>query len=155
MDELRLNDEQVTTRDIAYPGRSGAGARAAVIEPVTDTGVHREEETIERQEIEGRRMQGGGREILESPGPLFPDDEMQAFRSRWDSVQTSFVDEPREAVKQADSLVANVVQRIAEQFSAEREQLEKQWDSGSDVSTEDLRQEMKRYRSFFDRLLTF
>jgi uncharacterized protein YktB (UPF0637 family) len=69
-------------------------------------------------------------------------------------VQTSFVDEPRQAVEQADSLVANVVKRIAEQFSAEREKLEKQWDSGSEVSTEDLRQALKRYRSFFDRLLT-
>jgi hypothetical protein len=59
-------------------------------------------------------------------------------------------------VQQADSLVANVVKRIAEQFSAERAQLEKQWDSGDNVSTEDLRQALRRrYRSFFDRLLTF
>jgi hypothetical protein len=66
-------------------------------------------------------------------------------------VQTSYVDEPRHAVEQADSLV----KRIAEQFSAEREQLEKQWYSGDNVSTEDLRQALRRYRSFFDRLLTF
>jgi len=65
------------------------------------------------------------------------------------------VDEPRKAVEQADSLVANVVKRIAEQFANERAQLEKQWDSGDNVSTEDLRQALKRYRSFFDRLLTF
>jgi hypothetical protein len=52
-------------------------------------------------------------------------------------------------------LVANVVKRIAEQFSTERAQLEKQWDSGDNVSTEDLRQALKRYRSFFDRLLAF
>jgi hypothetical protein len=88
-------------------------------------------------------------------GPLFPDDELHNFRTRWDRVQTSFVDEPREAVEQADSLVANVVKRIAEQFSNERTQLEKQWDSGANVSTEELRQALKRYRSFFDRLLAF
>jgi hypothetical protein len=88
-------------------------------------------------------------------GQLFPDDELHNFRARWDQVQTSFVDEPRQAVEQADSLVANVVKRIAEQFSAERAQLEKQWDSGDNVSTEDLRQALRRYRSFFDRLLTF
>jgi hypothetical protein len=58
-------------------------------------------------------------------------------------------------VEQADSLVANVVQRIAEQFAAEREQLEKQWDRGENVNTEDLRQALKRYRAFFDRLLAF
>jgi hypothetical protein len=152
MDELRLNDEQLTTRDIAYPARTGTSSRAGVIDPSS----HLEEQQVERRaEIENLPAETAGREILESDGPLFPDEEMQAFRRRWDGVQTSFVDEPRQAVQQADSLVANVVQRIAEQFSAEREQLEKQWDSGSDVSTEDLRQAMKRYRSFFDRLLTF
>jgi hypothetical protein len=88
-------------------------------------------------------------------GPLFPDDELQNFRARWSQVQTSFVDEPRQAVEQADSLVANVVKRIAEQFSAERAKLEDQWGKGDNVSTEDLRQSLKRYRSFFDRLLSF
>ena len=88
-------------------------------------------------------------------GPLFPDDELHTFRTRWDQVQASFVDEPRHAVEQADSLVANVVKRIAEQFSAERATLEDQWGKGDNVSTEDLRQSLKRYRSFFDRLLSF
>ena len=74
---------------------------------------------------------------------------------RWDQVQTAFVDEPRQSVEQADSLVANVVKRIAEQFSAEREKLENQWGQGQNVSTEDLRQALRRYRSFFDRLLSF
>jgi hypothetical protein len=58
-------------------------------------------------------------------------------------------------VEHADSLVANVVQRIAEQFAAERALLEKQWDRGEAVDTEDLRQAFKRYRAFFDRLLAF
>jgi hypothetical protein len=84
---------------------------------------------------------------------LFPEDELKSFRSHWDAVQTSFVDAPRASVKQADSLVANVVGRIAEQFASERERLEKQWDRGEDVNTEDLRQAFKRYRAFFDRLL--
>jgi hypothetical protein len=88
-------------------------------------------------------------------GPLFPDDELHTFRTRWNQVQASFVDEPRHAVEQADSLVANVVKRIAEQFAAERATLEDQWGKGDNVSTEDLRQALKRYRSFFDRLLSF
>lgn len=70
-------------------------------------------------------------------------------------MQTSFVDEPRAAVEKADSLVASVVKRIAEQFATEREQLETQWDRGEDVDTEDLRQAFKRYRAFFDRLPAF
>jgi hypothetical protein len=92
---------------------------------------------------------------VDAAGPLFPDDELHNYRARWDHVQTSFVDEPRQAVEQADSLVANVVKRIAEQFSAERAKLEGQWAQGDNVSTEDLRQALRRYRSFFDRLLTF
>jgi hypothetical protein len=88
-------------------------------------------------------------------GPLFPDDELHNLRARWDKAQTSFVDEPRQAVEQADSLVDDVVKRIAEQFSAEREKLENQWGKGDNVSTEDLRQALRRYRSFFDRLLSF
>lgn len=88
-------------------------------------------------------------------GPLFPDDELHNYRARWDQVQTSFVDEPRQAVEQADSLVANVVTRIAEQFSNERAKLEEQWSKGDNVNTEDLRLALRRYRSFFDRLLSF
>jgi hypothetical protein len=86
---------------------------------------------------------------------LFDQDELRDFRGRWDQVQTSFVDEPRKAVEQADTLVATIVKRIAEQFAEEREKLEQQWHHGNDVSTEDLRQGLKRYRAFFDRLLSF
>ncbi len=89
----------------------------------------------------------------ERQGQLFVKSELEGFRTRWDEVQTSFVDEPKKAVEDADSLVASMVSRIAEQFSREREQLESQWESGSDVSTEDLRQAFKRYRAFFGRLL--
>jgi hypothetical protein len=89
------------------------------------------------------------------PTQLFPDNELNDLRVRWDKAQIGFVDEPRTAVEQADSLVATVVKRIAEQFAAERAELEHQWDRGNDVSTEDLRQALRRYRSFFDRLLAF
>lgn len=85
---------------------------------------------------------------------LFPEDELHNYRARWNEVQTSFVDEPRKAVQNADHLVASVVKRIAEQFANERENLEKQWDRGDDVNTEELRQTLRRYRAFFDRLLS-
>jgi len=97
---------------------------------------------------------GPGASVADA-GPLFPDDELHNFRARWDQVQASFVDEPRRAVEQADTLVANVVQRIAEQFSNERGRLEEQWSKGDNVNTEDLRQALRRYRAFFDRLLSF
>jgi hypothetical protein len=98
------------------------------------------------------------REILDNtaasqPTPLFAESEMGDFRARWSSIQTGFVDEPRRTVKDADKLVASVMQRLAEGFAIERSGLEKQWDQGDNVSTEDLRLALQRYRSFFDRLL--
>ena len=75
------------------------------------------------------------------------------LRERWSGIQTGFVDEPRRAVEEADALVADLMRRLAESFSRERQALEGQWDRGDEVSTEDLRVALQRYRSFFDRLL--
>lgn len=88
-----------------------------------------------------------------APTPLFSQADVTDLRGRWTDVQTGFVDEPRRAVEEADKLVATVMQRLAEAFANERGNLEKQWDRGDNVSTEDLRVAMQRYRSFFDRLL--
>jgi hypothetical protein len=90
----------------------------------------------------------------ETNAPLFDTGETDGFRSRWNSIQTQFVDEPRRSVEQADELVAQTMKRLAEIFAAERENLEREWDRGDNVSTEDLRIALQRYRSFFDRLLT-
>jgi hypothetical protein len=93
------------------------------------------------------------RPLVSKPMPLFSESEMGEFRSRWGTVQTAFVDEPRRSVEDADKLVASVMQRLAEGFANERAGLEKQWDEGDNISTEDLRMALQRYRSFFDRLL--
>jgi hypothetical protein len=90
----------------------------------------------------------------EAPVSLFDEGRSQEFRGRWDSIQASFVDEPREAVSAADALVAEVLQELARSFATERESLEKEWTLGDQVSTEDLRQALRHYRSFFDRLLS-
>jgi len=92
-------------------------------------------------------------EAVAAPMPLFSESEMEEFRSQWTRIQTCFVDEPRGTVKDADKLVAALMQRLAEGFANERSGLEKQWDRGDNVSTEDLRIALQRYRSFFDRLL--
>jgi hypothetical protein len=94
---------------------------------------------------------GGGAES--GAGPLLPPAESEGFRARWTDVQTGFVDAPRRAVEQADSLVAELMQHLAKTFADERTQLESQWDRGDDVPTDDLRTAFQRYRSFFERLL--
>ena len=84
---------------------------------------------------------------------LLADDELQSILGRWKDIQAEFVDEPRRAIQDADSLVADLMQRLARTFASERDQLESRWASGNDVSTEELRHGLRRYRSFFERLL--
>jgi hypothetical protein len=84
---------------------------------------------------------------------LLENHEIQRILGQWKDIQAAFVDEPRKSVQDADALVAELMQRLAQTFASEREQLESQWAGGDDVSTEDLRRSLRRYRSFFERLL--
>ncbi len=90
----------------------------------------------------------------EQATPLFSPGEAKEFRVRWDTIQGTFVDEPRRAVEQADSLVAGAMKRLAEIFAEERAKLDGQWEREESVSTEDLRLALRRYRSFFGRVLS-
>jgi len=157
MSEPLRKDEDLTTADIANPARPESASRgvkdAVATDDVIDMRTRQRVTNTNEQAIS--QPQQPAYEQQQRANPLFPEEELHSFRSRWDKIQTSFVVEPRAAVEQADGLVANVVKRIAEQFASERDQLEKQWDRGENVNTEDLRQALKRYRAFFDRLLTF
>jgi hypothetical protein len=84
---------------------------------------------------------------------LFVASESSELRARWDSIQVGFVDEPRKAVEEADALVSATIKRLAEIFADERQKLEQQWDRSEKISTEDFRVALRRYRSFFARLL--
>jgi hypothetical protein len=131
-------NKPMSTRDIAEAAdRSSASTEAAI-----------------RDDDAGRNVTRHAVDGSADNAPLFHDEEGRGFRSRWEAVQTGFVDEPRAAVEQADALVAEVIKRLAEVFATERTTLEQQWGRGDNVSTEDLRVAMKRYRSFFERLLS-
>jgi hypothetical protein len=134
--------EPLTTKDMA----SGVAARRAREESHV-TADSQNVEAPDRDDIQ--RL-----EPAQSASPLFDSSQTEAFRSRWNAVQTQFVDEPRRSVEQADELVAATMKRLAEIFAIERENLEREWDRGEDISTEDLRIALQRYRSFFDRLLS-
>jgi hypothetical protein len=99
--------------------------------------------------------ENGAQMVREQPAAqLFPDTECKDFRARWERIQVNFVDEPRRAVQEADSLVADTMKRLIDNFSGERKKMEAVWLRGDDVSTEDFRVSLQRYRSFFNRLLT-
>jgi hypothetical protein len=98
-------------------------------------------------------VEGG---VAAGSGPrasLLEDGELQSITMRWKDIQAEFVDEPEQAVQEADALVAELMQRLAAMFANERAELEQRWAGGRQVSTEDLRQGLRRYRSFFERLL--
>jgi hypothetical protein len=107
--------------------------------------------TREQPTAAGRTPAGAGSDPEATP--LFVEQEATQFRDRWDEVQAGFVDEPRRAVEQADGLVAEVMQRLAASFSDERSRLEASWGRGEETETEGLRLALRKYRSFFDRLL--
>lgn len=132
-DEPQFDNEEITTADLAQ-GKRPANTHEMRPQPVTMSGNQTEQSNGSTQ--------------------LFPSNELQDLRTRWKDIQTGFVDEPRKAVEQADSLVASAMKRLAEVFAQERSGLEQQWDRGDNVSTEDLRVALQRYRSFFDRLLS-
>jgi hypothetical protein len=135
MDELKTKEGELTTADLASHGSA----------PKQPDGP----KLVKGQEPEVLNRAAA----VSEPMPLFSESEMEDFRSQWSDLQNGFVDEPRRTVEGADKLVAAVMQRLAEGFANERSGLEKQWDRGDNVSTEDLRVALQRYRSFFGRLL--
>jgi hypothetical protein len=106
----------------------------------------------EIEELEEKETRNAGAEKVEVLLPLFDERIEQELRSRWNDIQARFVDNPRTAVEEADNLVAEVMERISRVYADEREKLENRT-AGEDISTEDLRVALQRYRSFFNRLL--
>jgi hypothetical protein len=90
----------------------------------------------------------------DSRAELLEPGDREAMTSKWHDIQADFVDHPRQAMKDADTLVAGLMQQLAQTFARERSQLEAQWSRGDEVSTEDLRVSLQRYRAFFERLLS-
>jgi hypothetical protein len=90
---------------------------------------------------------------LSEEEPLIPGDAAVDFRARWEVIQQGFVDDPRSAVTDADTLVGDLLEKLSSTFDQQHQGLERQWSDG-EPSTEDLRAALQRYRSFFQRLLT-
>jgi hypothetical protein len=151
--------DNLTTRDLAETGDETAEDMPLTREDSPDAETREPGDQVNRQTVGGAESEtpetdhvdGGNEETA----PLLSADQSDRFERQWQEIQTSFVDEPRRAVEQADTLVAELMQELASGFSETRSKLEAQWDDdGGDVSTEDLRVALTRYRSFFNRLLS-
>jgi hypothetical protein len=150
-----MTEERLTTSDLAASATDASTDGEADAEPDDTRG-----DGALTQDARAATDQGPSEREFESDDgavtrePLLPADQTERFTTQWQDIQADFVDQPRQSVEQADALVADLMQRLATSFSNERERLEGQWDRDGDVSTEDLRVALTRYRSFFDRLLS-
>jgi hypothetical protein len=140
---------RLSTADLVNAARAPAAEPAAVSR---DDLAQRSDGAALDTTPQGAMARDGERETLVE---LFTPDVASGFRSRWDAIQIGFVDDPDNAVRQADELVAQVMARLAETFAKERSELEGVVgrDDGM-ASTENLRMALRRYRSFFQRLLS-
>jgi hypothetical protein len=158
------SDENLSTADLAQTKRPSAveeiRSKPSIAETVTagraDTAAMRNTDAAATEHEEMATSETAGPNIRNTADttPLFPSNELDDLRNQWNTIQGTFVDEPRRAVEKADGLVASAMKRLAEVFANERSKLEQQWDRGDNVSTEDLRIALQRYRSFFHRLLS-
>ena len=139
-------DRTLSTEQIAAAGRADSTERAS-------QGQYPPGDLQQRASATAGGARGDLRAADQAPAQLLEGDEMQSMRAQWKDIQAEFVDEPRKAVQDADALVADLMQRLAQMFAGERDQLESRWAGGGEVSTEDLRDGLRRYRSFFERLL--
>ena len=173
--ELRNQRKNLTTSDLAGAGRNEESVTETEVTIAEAYDLRSEPEPPQRPSLtpvaktpaaavpSGRAPEGAparrGTAAAAAPAkeqvsPLFSRDEANELRAHWDAIQVGFVDEPRHSVEQADNLVAETMKRLAEIFADERDKMEHDWDRGADVSTEDLRVALQRYRSFFGRLLS-
>ncbi|HEV8622351.1 MAG TPA: hypothetical protein VGR33_05620 [Actinomycetota bacterium] len=139
--------EEVPSEDVVRVPEEDDGGNELRREVESEGEIAAEDSEVAKSEVTPSEGDGGA-------GALLADEDAGGFRSRWNEIQVRFVDEPRGSVQKADGLVAEMMERLTQMFSEERTRLESQWERGDDVSTEDLRIALQRYRSFFERLLS-
>ncbi|MFE6847049.1 hypothetical protein [Streptomyces sp. NPDC057686] len=161
----RESEPVLTTEDLArpaprpdrdaavYPGEATGGQNDATNDATQEPADQPAGEQEREPEQEREQEPEPGREPEGEEEPLLGAAEAERYRTTWSEIQGRFVDDPREAVRSADALVAEVMQRFAGTLSEHRSGLEKQWDRGEQVATEDLRQALRAYRSLVNRLL--
>ncbi|MFC9932463.1 hypothetical protein [Streptomyces sp. NPDC127190] len=151
---LGAEPEETSGRAPVYPGEStGTPSEGGTSVTGGADAEGAESEAPQAGASDDEAPQATGASDDETP-QLLTDGDERAFRDRWQTIQNRFVDDPREAVHDADTLVADVMQTLASTFAQHKKDLEGQWSQGEQVDTEELRGALRRYRSFFNRLLS-
>jgi hypothetical protein len=148
-DTARRTEENQDTARRAE--ESSDTARTAAESPDTARRAEESQDSAYRAADAGAADQGdadGQRATLIAP------ERADGYNSRWNQLKSDFVDEPRRAVRGANELVGEVLDELEELFRRQRTDLEQGLEN-EQTTTEDLRLALGRYRSFFDRLLSF
>jgi hypothetical protein len=137
--------------DVGGPDRAAEARPAEENQPPARAGRWFNEKASTSSESPPADTAARSGEALEA---LFTPDLAETYRLRWTSIQSGFVDDPRQAVRRGDELVAQIMTNLANTFAEERHRVEAQLDATGEGSTEELRVTLRRYRSFFERLLS-
>ena len=143
---VRGDTDRETDRDVDRDARFSAVDDTAAVD-ISDTGRSTAESAAAGVGI-------ADEDTSDTRERLVPAERAEDYGSRWDALKGDFVDEPRRAVRQADELVGELLDELQRLFADQRHNLEQGFDHDQ-ASTEDLRLALRRYRSFFDRLLSF
>src|SRR6476620_2781531 len=149
------NPQTEEAADSAAERLGGPSEREQRLERASEekTGDRRQADTAEADSNDAR-SETASDSPAEERAALIPPDRAESYNSRWTQLKSDFVDEPSRAVRGANELVGEVLDELEELFRSQRAELEQGLDS-EQTTTEDLRQALGRYRSFFDRLLSF
>jgi hypothetical protein len=145
-------EADTTAQEQQRPAATGP-MRAQSLDDTVDRPAEPAFSEVENAPVADTSGELGQQPRTDSDQTLFGDHELTDFHSRWTEVQAAFVDDPRDCVQKADGLVSDVVDKLTAGFAQARSRLEEQWSRGEEVSTEDLRIALQRYRDFFERLL--
>lgn len=150
---IEREEERARQEDEDLEAATRGGEPLAQDGSAADGGEAAPEQAPER-DVPRAESASGSDAKADEQAPLLAQDEADRFRRRWEDLQAGFVDRPREMVEEADDLVGELMQQLTTGFDDERSSLEAQWEKGEEVSTEELRVALTRYRSFFNRLLS-
>ena len=108
---------------------------------------HREEEQ-EREQMRGEEPVNRPR-MMDNRDDEGAWPEMTSYRRRFEELQSQFIEEPKETVKKAESLVEEAVERMVSSLHDRVNHIHSELGDGTD-DTERLRMAMRRYRQLID-----
>lgn len=92
---------------------------------------------------------------VDTPETIMASDQATTFQDRWHEIQVSFIEDPQQATTEANRLLVEITQAFTMALGDRQSPGLSATDSTGQPETEDLRQEMRRYRHVVDSLLSF